>query len=241
MGALSQKTGKAAREEREKMLILKHKYENRITIAKFGKEALDVGDYGSALKRFMEYLSILGEVKGVRDIYSIKIQHFDSKREITELLMISHIYFEMSRMYDAVPKFADDSRKCLEQFVHFSVNQPYQVINSEMIRKYLKKSNFKNPETFRHAYHQIYVQSKKCYVVTFCLGDEHRVTNEYRELKDVMLRYRTGQELVRIYYNYSSLAVTHWSNSPSAKFVGRYIATPLLLLFSKTILRLILR
>lgn len=234
------KSGKEAREEREKMLVLKHKYENRITITKFGKESLDAGDYSSALQRFIEYMDIMAEAKKVKDFYSLKTGHFDPKRDITEMLMMSHVYFEMARIYDAVPKFAEDSKRCLEQFVHFSANQPYQVVNSELIRKHMKKSVFKNPDAFRDAYQQIYVQSKKCYVVTFCYGHEHPMTQEYRVFKDWLLNFKSGQELVRHYYNYSSKSVLRWEKSPAMHLFARLFIRPVLLLFSKTLLRLIL-
>lgn len=238
---MAQLKGKEAREERERMLVLKHKFENRITIAKFGKESLDAGDYSTALQKFTEYMQIMADVKKTKDIYGIKPTHFDPDKEITEMLMISHLYFEMARIYDAVPKFAEDSRKCLEQFVLFSANQPYQVVNSEMIRKHLKKSVFKNADVFRSAYEQIYVQSKKCYVVTFCFGHEHPVTNECRQLKDKLLDSPTGREIVRIYYKFSSSIVPRWEESRSMHCFAAIVLKPLLLLFSKTLLRLILK
>lgn len=240
MGAPA-KTGRAAREERERMLLLKHKFENRITIAKFGKENLDNGDYTNSIGKFVEYLQTMAEVKKVKDIYSLKPGNFDPKRDLTEMLMISHIYFEMARIYDAVPKFADESKKCLDQFVLFSANQPYQVVNSEMIRKHLKKSLFKNPDAFRFAYQQIYVQSKKCYVVTFCYGTNHPMTQQYREFKDWLLESRIGQELVRIYYTHSSVFVPKWESSRIAHLGSSLVVKPLLVLFSKTILPLILK
>jgi hypothetical protein len=195
MASLSKST-KANRDERDRIIKLRHKYENRITVARYGKESLDAGDYGNALKKFMDYLHIMAEIKEVKDAYELRTNHFDNKKDLTEMLMISHIFFEMARLYDAVPKFHSDVNKCLEQFVHFTANQPYQVVNSEMVRKYLKKSNFKNPDTFRNAYQQIYVQSKKCYIVTFCYGNDHWITRECREFKDWLLQYSWGQQVV---------------------------------------------
>ena len=238
---MATKSGRQAREERERMLILKHKFENRITITKFGKESLDKGDYSTALQRFVEYMNIIADIKKVKDFYAIKPGHFDSKRDVTEMLLISHLFFEMARIYDAVPKFQEDSKKCLEQFVAFSANQPYQVVNSEMIRKHLKKSIFKHPEAFRAAYEQIYVQSKKCYVVTFCYGNDHAITNEYRLFKDWLLDYRLGRELVRHYYTHSSTMVVRWENNALMRCFAGFIVSPLLVLFSKTILPLIIK
>lgn len=234
------KSGRTAREEREKRLILKHKFENRITVARFGNESRDIKDFAGAIRKFTDYLQTMAEVKGAADIYAIKPQHFDPKKDVTEMLMISHIYFEMAKMYDAVPKFHEESKRCLEQFVLFSVNQPYQVINSELMRKHLKKTLFKDPEVFRHAYVQIFVQSKKCYVVTFCLGHHHPVTQEFRAVKDILLDYRWGQELVRFYYCYSSVAVERWEGKALPRFAGKWIIRPALVLFSKTILRTII-
>jgi hypothetical protein len=238
---MAMKSGREAREEREKMLILKHKFENRITITKFGKEALDKGDYSTALQRFVEYMQVMADVKKTRDFYGLKPSHFDPKKDVTEMLMISHIYFEMARIYDAVPKFSEDSKKCLEQFVIFSANQPFQVVNSELIRKHLKKSVFKNADQFRAAYEQIYVQSKKCYVVTFCYGTNHDITNQYRELKDLLLDSPFGRELVRVYYTHSSVIVPKWENSRLMRAFAQFIIKPTLLLFSKTLLRLIIK
>lgn len=235
------KSGKQAREERERFLILKHKFENRITIAKHGKEFLDAGDYANSLAKFTEYMQIMADVKQVKDFYGLRPGHFDPKKDITEMLMISHVYFEMARIYDAVPKFAEDSKKCLEQFVVFSANQPYQVVNSEMIRKYLKKASFKHHDVFRHAYEQIYVQSKKCYVVTFCYGNEHQVTDDYRKLKDWLLESRTGCEIVRHYYKFSSVAVARWEKNPVMHITATFVIKPALVLFSKTFLKLILK
>ncbi len=240
MGSIS-KSGKASREERQRIIQLKHRYENRVTLARFGKQSLDSGDYGNALKKFNEYLSIIAEVKEVQAIYEIRVQHFDPQKEITEMLMISHIFFEMARMYDAVPKFHEEAKKCLEQFVAFTANQPYQIVNSEMVRKHLKKSIFKNPEIFRNAYQQIYVQSKKCYVVTFCYGDSHAITNDCRELKDLLLETSIGMKIVDYYYRVSSLAIPVCEKSFVLRGLTKLILKPALLLFSKTLLPVIIK
>ncbi len=238
---IESKARKAEREEKERAFYLQHRFDTRITVARYGKESLDAGDYANALKKFTEYLSVVAEVKEARDMYSIQVNSFDPKKEITEMLMISHIYFELARLYDAVPKYRDELKKSLEQFVHFSVNQPYQVVNSEMARKYIKKSVFKNPGDFQFAYNQIYVQSKKCYVVTFCFGDQHPVTQEYRLLKDWLLSYSWGQNLVRHYYNFSSVAVEKYAKNTLAKCFGQFIAKPTLLLFQKILLPFIIK
>ncbi len=59
---------------------------------------------------------------------------------MTEMLLISHVYWELSRVYEMTPKLQVAFDKCLKQFVRFTINQPYQVLNSEVLRKYIKKN-----------------------------------------------------------------------------------------------------
>jgi hypothetical protein len=238
---MASSNSKAARDERDKKIRLKHRYENRIAIAKYGKQALDASDYATALKSFTEYLSVIAEIKEVHEFYDLKITMFHPKKEMTEMFMISQILFEMARLYDAVPKFQPAAQKCLNLFVHVTANQPYQVLNSEMVRKSLKRSHFKNPEMFREAYQQIFVQSKKCYIVTFCYGDEHEITRAFREFKDVLLNFRLGQELVRLYYQISSSTVPACEKNIWLRNISQFIIRPVLLIFAKTFLPLILK
>lgn len=232
---------KEAKEKREREAMLQHKYNNRIAVTRLGKTAFDNGDYAVALSRYKEYLQIVAEVKEAKDIYSLRLSHFNQEEDLTEMLMISQIYLELSRIFDAVPKYQDEVRKCLEQFLHFTINQPYQVINSELLRKHIKRNKLKNYDLYCEHYKQIAILSKKCYIVTFSLGTHHPVTQDYRELKDWLLKYHWGQSLVRIYYLYSSHLVHQWEDHSGMHFVGKYFFAPLLTLFSKTILRRIIK
>lgn len=229
------------RPENERSIVLNHRFEHRITVARFGKESMDAGNYANALLKYNEYFRIMADVKQVKDAYSLTPKNFDPKKDLSEMLMMSHLYFEMARIYDASPRFTDEAKKCVDQFVLFSIDQPYQVINSELARKSLRKRSFKNPKFFRDAYEQIFVKSKRCYIVTFCYGDTHPITNQYRQLKDLLLEYKAGQELVRIYYSFSSRAVETWKGNFFMQVFAKIIIRPILLLFSKTLLPLIIK
>src|SRR5690606_19530166 len=106
---------------------------------------------------------------------------------------------------------------------------------------YLKSSHLKDYNQLHELYQQIALQSKKCYIVTYALGTDHPVTHHYRDLKDWLLQYSWGQQLVRIYYTHSSVLVERWSENSSMHLVGKYLLAPLLTLFSKTILRRIIK
>ena len=235
------------KEKQDPSLVLAHRYKHRITVAKQGKMAMNAHDYSTALSRYLEYVRILSDYRSLNDHYELRPTHFDQTKEARELLLMSHIYFEMARVYDSSPRFKQQTQKCLDQFVRFTLNQPYQAINSELLRKFMRKTAFKNPELFRAAYEKIFVQSKKCYIVTFCFGEEHEVTKQFRKFKSLLLASSLGPsigssigiEIVRLYYLFSSKMVD--KQSPLIRMISQFFIKPILLTFSKTVLRIIIR
>ena len=232
MESVAKNSGKTKREEREAILKLKHRYDHRVRVAKQGKQCYQAGDYGQAIRKYTEYLEILAEVFKC-DAYSIKPDNFEKERELTEILIVSHIYFELSRIYDLSPNFKSECEKCLNQFVIFTANQRFQVVNSEMIRKYIKKDRLKNPELFKAAYLKIQVNSKQCYIATFCFGDQDPTTERIRLFKSLLLKSPTGSEIVRTYYYYSSRLIQYLENRPILSKIVANLSRPVLRLFSR--------
>lgn len=239
--ARSKPLTKDARAERERALILKAKISTRISNVKVGKEGFDSGDFITSIRKYTEYLETMAEARRLSGMYDLRPEHFDKNKDLTEMLMISHLYFELAKIYDATGKFVDECGKCLDQFVIFSANQPYQVVNSEMIRKHIRKFHFKNHDKFTSAYQQIFVQSRKCYVATFCFGDQHEVTQRLRSFKQWLLHRKAGPFLVGIYYSTSSRLVDWLPQYPG--LAGFFIKTtsPLLAWFSRAPLARILK
>lgn len=198
------------KEKKKKRLALQSKYTQRITIAKNGREAFLQKDYVTATKKYTEYLGILSELNELEDVYSLKPSMFDPNKDVTELLLISHVYWEMARINEMTPKLQATYKKCLAQFVKFTINQPYQVFNSEMLRKYIKKNKRKSIQLsmLNEAYSQIFVQSRKCYIATFCFGEESKEVIILRKFKNDLLAYSFGRKLVSFYYKNSFKLVT---------------------------------
>ncbi len=160
---------------------------------------------------------------------------FDPQKDITELLLISHIYWELSRIYEMTPKLQKSYHKTLAQFVKFTVNQPYQVLNAEMLRKYIKKNKNKSVQikALNEAYQQIFVQSAKCYIATMCFGNSHPHTQTLREFKSLLLTLPYGIELIRLYYLYSSRLVQLSQKSKVVHHVSLNIFRPFLTVLAK--------
>lgn len=191
--------------EKQKQLALQKRYETRITIARQGRESFLKKDYITASKKYNEYLAILAETKNVDDIYMLSPAMFDQKSQVTELLLISHVYWETARITETTPKLQKTFSKSLNQFVKFSTNQPYQVINSEMLRKYIKKNKRISPQLgqLNQALSQIHIQSKKCFIASECFGYDHEITNELRVFKKELLKWPLGLKAVESYYRVS--------------------------------------
>jgi hypothetical protein len=220
-------------EQKQKKLSLQKKINQRITIAKHAREAFLAKDYLNATKKYNEYLSILAEVHEVSDIYKLSPSMFDPKKDVTEMLLISHVYWELARINEMTPKLQKNFHLALSQFVKFTVNQPFQVLNAEMLRKYIKKNKrtSKQIASLEEAYQQIFVQSKKCYIASMCFGENSQTTHDLRRIKVFLTKSSFGIIFIRTYYYYSSKLVSFCENHQYLKFI--------IVTFSKPILRFI--
>jgi hypothetical protein len=228
MGAAVKQSGRDKREEREKFLKLKHRYEHRITIAKNGNIANRSGDFGNSIKKYTDYLGILAEVNKC-DIYSLSPDMFDHKKQVTEMLVISQIYFELAKLFDLSERFEGECIKAMDRYIAFSVNQSYQVVNSEVLRKSLRKGKMKHPEHFFAAYKLIQVKSAKCFIATFCFGNDSLETTHLRAVKKNLLKSPYGFELVDFYYRFSPKIVAIAEQNLIIKHLVIIFFKPLLL------------
>jgi hypothetical protein len=221
-----------SKREQQKHLALQKRYGQRITIARQGREAFLAKDYINASKKYNEYLGILAESKDMEDIYKLSPAMFDNKTQVTELLLISHVYWELARIHEMAPKLQGTFHKALSQFVKFTSNQPYQVFNSEMLRKYIKKNKRVSSQIgyLNEAYSQIQVQSKKCFIATEVFGENAAETNQLRIFKNELSSWPLGTSIIALYYRISTLIINfkERDNIFAIIFLSK-IRTPLLI------------
>jgi hypothetical protein len=222
------------KKERQRILNLEKKFSKRITIARHGREAFLAKQYVQCMQKYIEYLTIMADTKGVSDIYTLSPSHFDDTTQLSELLLISHVYWEMARINEMTPKLQINFQKCLSQFVKFTANQPYQVLNAEMLRKYNKlhgkRSRF--AAKYSEAYSEIFVQSKKCFIATECFGIDHLHTNNLRSFKQELLQWPFGELLVAWYYKSSPLMIKKMRKYKLLQITKNYLFIPILTFFS---------
>ena len=211
-------------EKTKRLKKIKHLFDIRITIAKEGREAFLKKEYVLAASKYHQYLGIYADYNEVENIFKITTSMFDSQKQMREMFLISQVYWDLVRINHLTPKLSENYQKALNQFVAFTINQPYQVLNAETLRKYINKSKIKNPsgiEAMQEAHRQIYVQSKKCYIATYLLTEEHPVVTKLRTFKKHLGEFKLGISFIRLYYQVSPKIILH---SQKNKITGLFLA-----------------
>lgn len=217
--------------------FLEKKFKERFSTLAQAKEAQAQKDYKTVVKKYFEYINTLATVFKTTT-YELRPKHFSDPMLQNEMVVVSQIYYELAKILDQIPQKKSDVQKCLDQFVNFSVNQKYQVLNSERLRKELKVGKFKNKDIFNAALKKIYSGSSKCFIATYALGEQHWATHQLRLFKNnILMRLPWGKPLVGFYYYQSEKIVDfcETTNSPVKQLIivsGKLLALPLACLVS---------
>ena len=157
---------------------------------------------------------------------------FDSEKDMTELLLISHAYWDLAKTYDRSPNLQRECFRCLDQFTKFSIGFKYQHVNAQIIRKFNNKKKAHNLKAFEAAYHKIQISGKRCYVATMCFGFEDPNTKILRQFKLKIAKYPLGLDFIDCYYAHSPGLVGYLEKKPKQKFLfNAFIARPILSIF----------
>jgi hypothetical protein len=216
------KSPEEQRAERERYVVrktLEGKYKQRFTIAKEGKTALNRRDYRMMIYRYSEYLKIMADTFEVQTIYDLKPAFFDAKKDVAELLLISQIYWELAKVYDGSSKSKDKLELCLKQFIRFTIGMQFQGLNTEIIRKELKRRKFKNKELMLKCLEGIYKESGGCYVATYFETDLQTL----QILRNFKMSYLNkspwGKQFIFYYYELSPELIYYFNRYSLLKIV----------------------
>ncbi|MCK5883786.1 MAG: hypothetical protein KAG61_08870 [Bacteriovoracaceae bacterium] len=202
-------------------------YRNRIGLLKVSHEYYQKDKIAKAVEGYGKYLNIISKFCFTTED-QLKPRLFDQKTQIAEILLISQVYWALAKAYDRNPNLKSECKRYLDQFVLFSLGYKHQFINSEMIRKFIKKGIAYNPKLFEMAYKRVMVESKKCYVASFCYSESHPVTESLRDFKKILLKSRAGIFLVEKYYRFSPPFVVFCENNPLIGTPIKLVTRPIL-------------
>jgi hypothetical protein len=189
-------------EEEKKPAAIREAYQKRLSHLKRAQEYSRADEIPKAVQHYNIYLNSLANWYSVKE-EKLHPKLFDKDKDITELLLISHAYWDLSRAYDRSPKLLNEASRCLDQFVRFSTGYKFQHVNAQMCKKFLKKNQAYNEKLFKRAYERIEIKSKGCFVATECYGDLHPNTVLLRSYKwNVLAKSELGKRFVSAYYTF---------------------------------------
>lgn len=225
---------------RKNIQALQKKFQTRFTYTRMAKESLKEGDLVNAIKNYNAYLKILSEIHDAEP-FDLDPALFDEQKDLSELLLISQVYWELTKIYDKTPKLQNEFQQALDQYVRFTINKPYQVLNAELLRKYMRKPGATNMTAFQTSYDKIFIESKKCYIATYCFGENDQVTVSLRRWKLIIQKHAVGLYFVKFYYSLSTSLLALSNRSIAFKYIFSNLARPILkswvYLLNRTVLK----
>jgi hypothetical protein len=186
------------RQEKERLLRL---FQTRMDLARAGALAYREGKVREAVQNYFNYIEILERTKGAaRDTLDPK--HFDAKKDIAELLLLSGVFWDLAKIHDVANK--KDTAKLsfyLDRFVVFSKGLPYQHLSSELLRKYLANGTPRHRKEFKDAH--LRLGGGKCFIATALEDDcEPDTLPRLRLFRDQsLMKNPLGRFFVSVYYS----------------------------------------
>lgn len=219
-------------EKKEKARYVSQMYKDRLKVLRLARDYNQKNDIANAVKAYLKYLKSLSMYFEV-DERDLNPKIFQRENNIHEIMLISQVYWDLAKAYDRSPKLASECDRCLRKFLEFSLGFKFQYLNSEILRKYIRKDNMRNKKMFANAYEKLKVSSDKCYLATHCFGEGSVVVRDLREFKQLLNQSQVGLVFIELYYRISA-PVTSWvSNKPSVNFFLKLFVSPPIYVFSK--------
>lgn len=149
----------AEEERRQKLLSF------RLDFVRTGIIAFQKGNYVVAVQNFHAYIKILEDTKNVGEGGLIP-SCFDLKKEAAELMMISGVYWDLSKIYDHAksPAKHREFLQYIEKYIIFSKGLTFQPLCAETLRRYISNRKPIHMADFKRAYDMLSVS--KCFVAS---------------------------------------------------------------------------
>lgn len=208
-------------------------YNDRLKVLRRAQEYSQKGEIPKAVEKYSLYLGTLAAYMKVQE-HELKPALFDRKKDMTEMLLISHSYWDLAKAYDRSPRLQKESIRCLNQFVVFSLGFKYQHINAQMIKKALKKKGIINKKAFQQAFDRLNVESKACYLATHAFpNNEYKALDNFHYFKSSIQNNKLGKSFIYFYYLISPKIVTSFKRHKTLDFlINMIIFKPVLLVLS---------
>ncbi|EQC43295.1 CFI-box-CTERM domain-containing protein [Bacteriovorax sp. Seq25_V] len=187
-------------------------YRDRLKVLKHAQEFSSKGEIPKAVEKYSQYLGILAAYNRTTEP-QLSPKMFDPVKDLTEMLLISHAYWDLARSYDRSPKLQKECIRCLQQFISFTLGFKFQHVNAQMLKKFIKSKKVYNKKAFEQALARINVESKACFIATHAYpSNDNFILDDLRKFKSILLESRVGALFVDTYYSVSPRLVDFLDN-----------------------------
>ena len=98
--------------------IIVQQYKNRLVSLRKARDFSKKDNIPQAVQHYLNYLTALAHYYSV-DEKELHPKMFNREKELTELLLISQVYWDLAKAYDRNPKLIGECERCLNQFIKF--------------------------------------------------------------------------------------------------------------------------
>lgn len=206
------------------------RYNKRLSFLRKARECSHDNETKRAVDHYFQYLGSLAHWHRTEE-EKLSPDHFDKAQDLAELLLISHVYWDLAKAYDRSPSLSSEVVRCLDQFCRFTVGFKYQYANAQVAKKFIQRPVVRNKKAFQDACERVSVSARGCYVATWSLGGGHPATEALRRFRDGPLARRpAGRALARLYGRWSPRLVRLLvAMGPAGRALDVLVARPLLL------------
>jgi len=207
-------------------------YSERLKILKKAQEYSQADEIPKSVELYGQYLNALAMYYKV-DEQKLEPKLFDQEKDLAELFLLSHVYWDLAKAYDRSPNLHLESIRCLDQFVKFTTGYKFQYVNARTIKAFIRKRLAHNPKAFKQAYERIQVESKGCFISSDLFGTNAQVTHNLRNFKTSLTHTSIGLSLVDYYYQHLCPLYFKMMKRTSFRIIIRPLIKAGLSLFSK--------
>lgn len=215
-------------------------FKDRLKVLRHAQEYSAGGEIPKAVEKYTHYLAILATYYKTEEA-QLSPKLFDQSKDLTEMLLISNVYWDLAKAYDRSPRLQKECIRCLQQFVTFSLGYKYQHVNAQMLKKFLRSKKAHNKKAFQQALDRLNVESKACYVATHAYPqNNYDILTTLRGFKRDIYNYKLGRIFVENYYHYSPKLVSLMEKSSILDLlINKMIIKPFIFLFAFVIKKFI--
>ena len=210
-------------------------YRDRLKVLMRAQEYDQAGDIPNAVEKYLQHLSILASYYKTQEKL-LGPKFFDTEKDLTEMLLISHSYWNLAKAYDKSPRLEKECRRCLSQFVLFSLGYKYQHVNAQMLKKFLRRSQLQNKKAFQQALERLAVHSETCYLATHAYPNNQELLTTLRKLKPLIAQKKVGLDIILVYYTLSAPMIDLFKKFRFLDLtINKLILKPIIFIFYKII------